>query len=163
MFNVYLYNECPSELNPQNYPSYWIWKIEKALSEEVPQGAIRMTLLEITAYKQTHKANINAWTQTKVDAYIPVRRKVIKAIESANDLIRQFAAENIAMGITQAGKTKLIADILKDVFYYAQTGSLYECIAAIDAIVILPEYAPFITEERKTDLKNKVLDVLADL
>jgi hypothetical protein len=94
------------------------------------------------------------------DLTIVVRRKIEKAKILFERIATEFSTENVLMGITQAGKTKLIADTLKDVFYYGQTGSLYECLAAIDAIVITPEMSPFLTEDRRAILRQRVLDVL---
>lgn len=131
--------------------------------DAVPETASRMTQSEIQSYRESKRTDFNAWVATKADAYSPVRAKVYKAVSSSNNLIKQFAAENIMLGITQAGKTKLIADTFKEVFYYAQTGSLYECLSSLDAIVITPEMSPFLTEARRTDLRNKLLNLLANL
>ena len=73
-----------------------------------------------------------------------------------NELKNTFTAENILMGITQLGKTKLIADALKDIDYYGKGRSLYEVLNAINAVVITPEMAPFITTDRMRLLANKV-------
>jgi hypothetical protein len=44
--------------------------------------------------------------------------KVAKAREGFTTLINQVAGENLIAQITAAGKTKLIADAVKDVVYY---------------------------------------------
>lgn len=163
-YNVYFYSDCPVEQNIDNYPSYWVWKIENSTQNDpTPQGAVKMSLVELQNYKQTHKTNYNSWLNTKIEASTIADKKVKKAIKSANNIISKFCAENIVLGITQAGKTKLIADVLQDVFYYAQTGSLYECLSAMDAITITPEMSPFLTENRRTELKNKIIAVLTNL
>jgi hypothetical protein len=88
------------------------------------------------------------------------------------NLIRNFAAENIAMGITQAGKTGAILGLftkkydvnsnslpicLKDTF---DTGSLYESIKVIQYLRDNPtEYnglSPFITDARLHAMKNSI-------
>lgn len=163
-YNVYLYSQCPLEQNTESYPSYWVWKVEKCLkTESVPSGALRMSLNELMVYKQSKKIDYNTWVNTKVEASTVVNKKVKKALNGAADLMSKFCAENIVLGITQAGKTKLIADTLKDVFYYTQTGSLYECLTALDAIVVTPEMSPFLTTQKINDLKSKVLDLLGTL
>lgn len=163
-YNVYFYSSCPVELNVENFPSYWIWKIEKASQNDpIPENATRMSLNQIHQYKQQNKTAFNNWVRSKTDMYAPVDKKVKKAIKSVNDLINRFCSENIVLGITQQGKTKLIADTFKDVFYYAQTGSLYECLSALNAIVITQEMAPFITEERINNIKTQINDVLNNL
>lgn len=85
------------------------------------------------------------------------------AFNSWHELIRTIAAENIAMGITQQKKTKLIADALIPVMLYGSTGSLWEAYHALDAIVITPEMAPFITEDRKNWMKNQLIAIISSL
>jgi hypothetical protein len=92
-----------------------------------------------------------------------VKQKVQKAMIGANIIIEQFATENILMGITQAGKTKLIADTLRDVFYYFQTGSLYESLNAIDSLVLTQEMEPFLTQERRAKLRQNIVDLINSL
>lgn len=163
-YNVYLYNECPIEQNSQSYPSYWIWKIENCLCDDsVPNGAIRMTLDELISYKQANKDTYNTWIQTKVSTCTMIDKKVKKAINGVNSVMSEFCAENIIMGITQAGKTKLIADALRDVFYYSQTGSLYEAKNALNAITIVEEMSPFLTENRRQEVITKIDDLLSTL
>lgn len=89
-----------------------------------------------------------------------------------DDLMSTFAAENIAMGITQAGKTGAVLGLfvkqydvntnslpisLKDTF---DTGSLYESIKVIQHIRDNPnEYIglePFITDARLHQMKNNI-------
>jgi hypothetical protein len=75
----------------------------------------------------------------------------------------EFASENVMMGITQAGKTKEVANYLTDVARHIQTGSLYEVINEIDRLKIegLPQdLSPFITETRLDRFKQKILDYL---
>lgn len=163
-YNIYLYSQCPIEQNTESYPSYWIWKIEScAQNASIPNGCLRMSLIELQQYKQDNKIIYNNWISSKTESSVIIDKKVKKAINSANNIINKFCAENILLGITQYGKTKIIADALKDVFYYAQTGSLYECLTAMDAITITEEMAPFLTNERRIELKNKIVNVISNL
>jgi len=161
-YNVYLYSECQD--NCDNYPNYWVWKIENASQEDtIPNGATRMSLNELMQYKKDKRSDINSWITSQVSFSTLADKKVKKAIQSVNNVVSKYCAENIVAGITQAGKTKLIADTLKDVFYYAQTGSLYECLNALDAIEITPETSPFLTETIRSDLKNKINNLITNL
>lgn len=163
-YNVYFYSSCPVEQNQESYPPYWVWKTQRCnINEEIPLGAQRMTLEELRQYKQNNKVNINSWVSQKVEFQTHADKKVKKAIKGASSLISKFCAENIVMGITQAGKTKLLADTLRDVFYYAQTGSLYECLSSLSAVQITPEMAPFLTESRKAELQQKLFNLLNTL
>jgi len=88
------------------------------------------------------------------------------------DLIRNFAAENIALGITQAGKTGHVLALfskmypvpdsdhmnnLKDSF---DTGSLYISLAILQYVRDnASEYSglsPFVTDARLLSMKNKI-------
>ncbi len=89
--------------------------------------------------------------------------KVSKAKEEFNKLVNEVAGENMIAQITAAGKTKLIADALKDVAYYGAQGSLWEVYTAVEKIQITPEMAPFLTEERKQAFKNRIVGIISNL
>lgn len=93
-----------------------------------------------------------------------VQKKIIEAINFGYNNTVAFATENVIMGITQAGKTKLVADYLIDVFRYCQTGSLYEVINEIDRLVLqgIPlELDPFVTQTRLEKFKQDIQDYLS--
>jgi hypothetical protein len=97
------------------------------------------------------------------DATAAVREIIKNAILFGTDLMEKFAAENVMMGITQAGKTKVVADYFADVIRYTQTGSLYEVINEVDRLInagIPSELSPFVTEARLNDFKSKVITYL---
>jgi len=89
--------------------------------------------------------------------------KVEKARNAFNKLINEIAGENVIAQITAAGKTKLIADALRDVMFYGSTGSLWEVYVAISKIKITPEMAPFLTETRRQDFKNRIIEEIGKL
>lgn len=78
-------------------------------------------------------------------------------------MVAEFAAENIAMGITQANKTALIADALYQVAVYGSQGSLWQAYAALSAIQVTPEMAPFLTDNRIQWMKNKMITIISEL
>ena len=91
-------------------------------------------------------------------------RIVSQAIEFGNTLIIEFAGENVALGITQSGKTKDVADYLADITRYCQTGSLYEVANEIDRIIsegIPSELDPFVNQTRLTEFKSKIMSYLS--
>lgn len=89
--------------------------------------------------------------------------KIKKAQDGFNSLIAEFGGENVIAQITTAGKTKLIGDAVRDVMYYGSTGSLWEAYKAVEDIVITEEMAPFLTEQRKQDFKNRLIQILSGL
>lgn len=92
-----------------------------------------------------------------------LRDLVNDSINFGQELLVDYAAENVALGITQAGKTKEVADYLSDLMRYAQTGSLYEVINEVDRLIAagLPaDLEPFITLNKMNEFKQKVIDYL---
>ncbi len=89
--------------------------------------------------------------------------KVAQAKAAFDRLIIEFGGENVIAQITAAGKTKLIADALRDVIFYGSTGSLWEVYVAASKIKITPEMAPFLTEERRQAFKNRVIEEIGKL
>lgn len=94
-----------------------------------------------------------------------VYKEIIRqAVAFFDDLMTEFAGENITLGITQAGKTKDVADYLANVLRYGQTGSLYEVINECDALVtagVPAGLSPFVTEARLNTFKAKVTAYLS--
>lgn len=92
-------------------------------------------------------------------ASLHVTSIINSAITFGSQLVISFAAENMLLGITQANKTKDVADYLANVLRYIQSGSLYEVINEINRLEAegLPsELSPFITTPRLLLFKNKV-------
>jgi hypothetical protein len=85
------------------------------------------------------------------------------AINQWKSLVITVAAENIAMGITQTGKTKLIADTLAPVAMYGNAGSLWEAYNALNDIKITPEMAPYITQARIDWMRNELIQIISSL
>lgn len=93
-----------------------------------------------------------------------IQLRVKAAINFGQELIVNFASENVLMGITQAGKTKDVADYLANVMRYAQSGSLYEVINEVDRLILegIPaNLDPFVNEARMNAFKQKIVDYLS--
>jgi hypothetical protein len=89
---------------------------------------------------------------------------VVKNAQAAWTLmVAEFAAENIAKGITQAGKTLLIGEALNDVAKYGSQGSLWQAYNALSEVKITPEMAPYLTADRIQWMKNKMISVISQL
>lgn len=78
----------------------------------------------------------------------------------------EFIKENIMLGITQAGATREVADILKDIFYYLQAAPT-EAIVEIDRLLAKPisfrcspKAQPFLSDARLTLFKTKIINGL---
>lgn len=143
---------------PNGIPDAWPAQVQTTTI--LPgENWVLMTESEYNDYRNSHQAVYDAWYQSTLPVvdpnafYIEI---VNKAKAFSESMIIDAAAENIRLGITQAGKTKLIADTLKDLVYYLQSGSLYEAMIAIDTVVVTPEMSPFITSSRLLVFKNKI-------
>lgn len=96
--------------------------------------------------------------------YAIYKNIIRQALAFFDELMTEFAGENIALGITQAGKTKDVADYLADVLRYGQTGSLYEVIAECDRLInegIPAGLSPFVTETRLNSVKALIVAYLS--
>lgn len=97
------------------------------------------------------------------DAYNRCLQIVSNAQKQWAMLVAGFAAENIAMGITQANKTQLIGDALNQVAVYGSQGSLWMAYAELSKVKITPEMAPFITQARIDWMRNKMIQAISVL
>lgn len=102
-------------------------------------------------------------TITQEEAYENVKAIIEGAMRFGQDMMVEYASENVLMGITQAGKTKAVADYLANVIRYMQTGSLYEVIHEIERLKadgIPSDLNPFVTTPRLDAFKQKIVDYL---
>lgn len=113
---------------------------------------------------------VNAyWDTVSPSTFYPTQEEIIslkinEARIFGNEIIVKAAVENVAMGITQAGKTKDVADLFANLQYYLTTGSLYAGIAEINRILALgldPSLAPFVTEERLISYRTQIENYLS--
>lgn len=88
---------------------------------------------------------------------------VVKAQTTWAAMVQQFAAENIAMGITQAGKTGLIGTALQEVNMYGSVGSLWQAYDALNRVHITSDMAPFLTPERIQWMKNQMIAAISSI
>lgn len=110
----------------------------------------------------------NYWDSVTIETFQPTLEEIInlkinEARIFGNEIIIKAAVENVTMGITQAGKTKEVADLFANLQYYLTTGSLHAGVAEIQRIINLgldPELEPFVTEERLLSYKTKIEEFL---
>lgn len=109
------------------------------------------------------------WDNSTPTTFAPTLQEIInikinQARVFGNDVIVKAAVENVAMGITQAGKTKAVADLFANLQYYLTTGSLYAAVAELQRIIdagLDPNLAPFVTEARLLGYKSQIETYLA--
>jgi hypothetical protein len=89
-----------------------------------------------------------------------VEDSIRSAIEFGKDLVITFAAENVLLGITQAGMTNAVRGATAGAVSALQTGSLYDAIAEVRAIPAESKDATFITDPRMLGFINKIEEYL---
>lgn len=91
---------------------------------------------------------------------IPIQEKIKASVKSAKDfanqLIIDFATENIMLGITQDGKTGIVLQKLTSVLFAMITGSLYEAITRVKEIPESDYDDKYITAARLLIFVNKI-------
>ena len=81
---------------------------------------------------------------------------ITAAIKFGTSLMTKYAAENVLLGITQAGMTRTISGRISGILAALQTGSLYDAIAEAKAIPAENKDATFITNARLLVFINRV-------
>jgi hypothetical protein len=95
-------------------------------------------------------------TIAQQDAVVAAQAAVSKAISFGQQLITEFAAENIVLGITQDGQTGVVLDKMSSVMTALQSGSLYEAMNRAKAIPQSDYDNKYITYARIMSFVNKI-------
>lgn len=101
---------------------------------------------------------------SQIEAIIPpsktqleqVKIVIQNAMNFGNGLIMEFAAENVAMGITQDGMTGVVRRNCSQVIDCLLTGSLYDAIIELRAIPEDKKDAKYLTNARLLIFINKI-------
>lgn len=88
---------------------------------------------------------------------------IANAVAFGQHLMIKFAADNVMLGITQAGMTATVRTVMAASIQCLQTGSLYDAIAQVKAIPAESKDATFITDARLLAFVNLVEDYLGIL
>lgn len=90
------------------------------------------------------------------DADAAVRGALKSAMALGNQIIEDFAAENITMGITADGMTGTVLTVMAPVMDALRTGSLHEAIARAKAIDPADKDAKYVTDARLLAAVNRM-------
>lgn len=142
---------------PSGIPDAWPAEVRELGSGTTLPGEdwVLMTTSELVSYKTDNQSAYNTWREGYVDIE-SVTRKIEAAKVFANELIDRFAAENVLLGVTQAGMTGTVLTKMSAVLTAMQTGSLYEAITRAKAIPSSDFDATFITGARLLLFVNKM-------
>lgn len=95
-----------------------------------------------------------------------IKKSLSSAEQFGKSLVEEFKLTNVKAGITQAGKTKTVADYCHWLDHYLSQGSLYAAITQIDIMLAdanRPNLGlePFVTDEILNTYKAKIEDYLS--
>jgi hypothetical protein len=85
---------------------------------------------------------------------------LLPARQFGQTIIDEFAAENVLLGITQAGKTGFVRKACREVTDALMTGSLYDALTEVRALPPEVKDPVFLSDVRLLALVNRVEDYL---
>jgi hypothetical protein len=85
---------------------------------------------------------------------------LLPARQFGQTIIDEFAAENVLLGITQAGKTGFVRKACREVTDALMTGSLYDALTEVRALPPEVKDPVFLSDTRLLSLMNRVEDYL---
>lgn len=94
-----------------------------------------VTVLEADSDLLAALVALHAWVPIPPTTIQLVTGSIASAADFGNQLIFQFAAQNVLLGITQAGKTIPVALYLQTLGYYLRSGSLYAAITEMGNLI----------------------------
>lgn len=147
------FNQCPEGQRPSGIPLDYPWQEVICESEEQDDyeglGYVVVAQSVFDAYKSGLTSAYNAWLATQAPTPQQVVEGIIQsAMEFGVALTRQFAAENVLLGITAENKAGDVLDKTSHVMAAIQSGSLYEAITRIRAISPSDYDSKYITAPR---------------
>jgi hypothetical protein len=159
---------CPEHLRPMGIPLNYPWCTadcedhngdDDGVEDRIEEGYTVVTQEEFDAYLLAIDGEYQNWV-TNVVPQIAINNLITNVLNPAIVqgllMIEEFTAENIGMGITQAGKTDDLLTACQWVFYCLQAGSLYSAITAARAIPPEVKDPVFLTDARLLIMVNKL-------
>lgn len=150
------YEQAPATSRPPGVLLSYPWQMEPANETSIARGFTVVTQAEYDALL----ASLDAANQNSMLIASIMTTVLTPAIAKGQELIVTFAAENIGLGITQAGMTTQVRSVTADVVSALSTGSLYDAITAARAIPPASYDATFVTAARLLAFINKIEDYL---
>ncbi len=143
------FNECPEDQRVEGVSLNFPWIEIKITTEEkaIEYQNLGYEVVTDEAYERYKLANSNQ---------LNIENIIESSMVFGAQLLKEFSAENVLLGITQENKTGEILSKLESVMNATQTGSLYEVLNRVRAIPITDYDVKYITVERLIKFMNKV-------
>lgn len=129
----------------------------------VSSAGNQLTVVTLTSLDSVQITTLNnlVTNHDPIDQTAILAAKLDAAMMFGKALIVEVALANIQLGITQAGKTRAVADYTQKLQNYLATGSLYAAIEEITALkndITRPllNLSPFITDAKLDYYKQKI-------
>jgi hypothetical protein len=156
---------------PELMPASAVWHVyefeddnHSSIADLVSQGYVAATPAEYAAYVSS--IDMTAYNASLLPTLQEVFSNTKAALINMFDEIEEtFEAEITAMGINPPF-TGMVVQYLHFMDHYMEVGAWSQVLVEIDRLLaagVPPELAPFVTAERLTVFKNKILAGLADL
>ena len=156
------YGQAPRENVPPGMPGGVPWRKRICTEAEAVQlrnqGWQVLSAEDYDSYVESLSDDLAAYEVAKVQ--LSVEDVVTSATKFGQGLIVSFAAENVLLGITQAGMTTQVRTVTADAVDALSTGSLRDAITAARAIPETSYDSTFVTAARLLAFINKIEDYL---
>lgn len=146
------YEQAPESSRPPGVLSAYPWQVEPANETSIERGFTVVTQAEYDELL----ASLDVSNQNSMLIASIMTGVLTPAIAKGQELIVMFAAENISLGITQAGMTTQVRTVTAGVVSALSTGSLYDAITAARAIPPASYDSTFVTADRLLSFINKI-------
>jgi hypothetical protein len=150
------YHLAPEASRPAGVLLDYPWQIEVADGTSEARG---FTVVTQEEYDQL-LLSLDSLNQASMQISAIKNAVLTPAITFGQELVITFAAENIGLGITQAGMTTAVRTATANTVAALQTGSLYDAITAARSIPVESYDSTFITQARILLFINKIEDYL---
>jgi hypothetical protein len=153
MISYRTYRNCPNP--PEGVNPDWVWQMSVG---ELP-GWTTVTEQQYEDYTSAFQEEIQRWSDwaESREVMVSIRDRILSpAMVFGESLVKEFASENIAMGITQEGKTGAVRAVAEPILDAVMTGSLYDAMSAIRHIPVESYDAKYITAARMLVYLNKI-------
>lgn len=140
---------------PAYPPSDWLIDPDLSAVQGVPQKYWKISNDLIVEMNDTEKAAADA-ALAQAAAIVYTKNLVDQAMNFGNELMLDFTAENVRLGITQAGMTRVVRERTTEVRDCLYTGSLYDAIGAIKSVPEEHKDPVFITNARLLSVLNRI-------
>lgn len=149
---------CPPWQRPLGVPLGYPWVQQDCTEEEAPamrrKGWTVVSEEDYAAYVDLMAADIDQWNSVKNQ--LAVEKSINDAMAFGAQCLREFSAQNVLLGITQAGMTGTVLTILTGVMQALLAGSLYEAIARVKAVDPADYDGTYLNATRCLTFVNKI-------